>query len=82
MDIHFNLLLNVIQSDSEDSTRQISLDVNTPEEIDGIINFSDDYLKKLSLLIYNFIKKGNINPTITYGKVLNLKGLSKKNKNF
>lgn len=47
MDIHFNLLLNVIQSDSDDSTRQISLDVNTPEEIDGIRNFSDIYIKKI-----------------------------------
>ena len=46
MDTHFNLLLNVIESDSDNSTRPVSLEVNTPEEIDG-----------------------NINPTITYGKV-------------
>ena len=42
----FHLLTDIIQSDSTDETREVSVDVNTPEEIDG-----------------------NINPTITYGKV-------------
>jgi hypothetical protein len=46
MDSHYNLILNVIESDSDNATRPVSLEVNTPEEIDG-----------------------NINPTITYGKV-------------
>jgi hypothetical protein len=46
MDSHYNLILNVIESDSDNTTRPVSLEVNTPEEIDG-----------------------NINPTITYGKV-------------
>jgi aminopeptidase N len=40
-------LTNIIQSDAKESTRPVSLDVNTPEEIDA-----------------------NIDPTITYGKVL------------
>ena len=45
MDSYFNLLLNIIQSDSDDSTRQVSLEVNTPEEIDGMIYiFSKMYL--------------------------------------
>ena len=50
MDSHFNLILNVIESDADDTTRPVSLEVNTPEEIDG-----------------------NINPTITYGKVSSFK---------
>ncbi len=55
MDSHFNLILNVIESDADDTTRPVSLEVNTPEEIDG-----------------------NINPTITYGKV-EIKTLEKNN---
>ena len=37
MDFYFNYLLNIIQSDSDNSTRQVSLEVNTPEEINGMI---------------------------------------------
>lgn len=43
----YDLHLSVMQSDSSDTTRPVSVNVLTPEEIDG-----------------------NINPTITYGKVI------------
>ena len=45
MDSHFNLILNVIESDADDTTRPVSLEVNTPEEIDGNISPTITYGK-------------------------------------
>jgi aminopeptidase N len=46
----FDLLLNVIQSDSSDTTRPVSLDVNTPEEIDANIDPTITYGKGSSIV--------------------------------
>ena len=35
MDMYHDLLLGIIQSDSSNFTREITLDVNSPEEIDS-----------------------------------------------
>lgn len=41
----FDLLLTVIQADSSETTRPVSLDVNTPEEIDNNIDPTITYGK-------------------------------------
>ncbi|CAF0711353.1 unnamed protein product [Brachionus calyciflorus] len=46
----FDLLMNVIQSDSSDTTRPVSLDVNTPEEIDANIDPTITYGKGSSIV--------------------------------
>ena len=57
MDSHFNLLLNVIESDSENSTRPVSLEVNTPEEIDGNISptITYDKVRTIAFILQFFL---------------------------
>jgi aminopeptidase N len=52
----FNLLLNVIQADSSDTTRPVSLEVNTPEEIESNIDGTITYGKGSSIVrILNYV---------------------------
>ena len=49
-DRFFHLLTDVIQQDSTDETREVSVDVNTPEEIDANINPTITYGKGGSIV--------------------------------
>lgn len=48
MDRYHELLIGIIQSDSTDFTREITLDVNSPEEIDSQYNGVITYGKVLN----------------------------------
>ena len=52
MDRYHELLLGIIQSDSTDFTREITLDVNSPEEIDSQYNGVITYGKVLNYRSY------------------------------
>ena len=49
---HVNLLFSVIQADSEDYTKQICQVVNTPEEIDAMVDPTITYGKVFLLLCF------------------------------
>jgi aminopeptidase N len=51
-----SLLLNVIQADSSDTTRPVSLEVNTPEEIESNIDGTITYGKGSSIVrLLNYV---------------------------